>query len=81
MPEYVIEFDCWEHSEPYEIHLEPEAEVFIVKPHDEYRFVAICDTAFTWAVRFGSQSRGLQIYPESKGDYEVNVYLNNKLVW
>lgn len=78
---YTIEFDCWDNDHSVHIQLEPEAFEFSCKGHDKLRFVAQCDSDFLWAVRFDRQSIGVQLYPETRGKYDVQVFLNGELIF
>ena len=77
----IIEFFCYQDDMPLEIQLEPEAVLFIASPENSIKFIAInCQDDFTWSVRIEGEERGLQLFPSTLGDYEVEVYENDKLI-
>jgi hypothetical protein len=79
--EYIIEFISWENDPPINIQLEPEAFEFSCARNESLKFVAKCDSKFSWIMRLDGQNIGGQLYPETKGKYEVMVYLNDKLIF
>lgn len=79
----VIEFFCYENDMPLEIQLEPEAITFVASPGNDIKFIAInTNDDFKWSIRFESESknRGLQLFPDTLGDYDIEVYENNALI-
>jgi len=80
--EYIIEFDCWENCEPIEVQLEPDGMVFTASANEKLKFLARGYGDFRWIVRFsGDVLSGVQLFPVSKSDYNVNVYLNNEHIY
>ena len=76
-----IDFSVWEDHEPIEIQLEPECYVFKVTPGNSIKFVAVeCRSEFEWAVRVSNGGKSIQLYPESDGNYELEVYENDVLL-
>lgn len=66
---------------PLEIQLEPEAIIFVASPGNNIKFVAInTNDNFKWAIRAGSESRCLQLFPDTLGHYDIEVYENNALI-
>ncbi|WP_316812583.1 hypothetical protein [Pedobacter heparinus] len=77
----IIEFFCYQNDSPLEIQLEPEAVIFIASPENAIKFVAInCQDDFKWSIRIGSEDGGLQLFPQTLGDYDIEVYENNELI-
>jgi hypothetical protein len=76
-----IEFFCYQDDMPLEIQLEPEAIIFIASPGNAIKFVAInASDDFKWSIRIGGEDRGLQLFPDTRNDYDVEVYENNDLI-
>jgi len=73
-----VSFFCYENDKPVEIQLEPEALIFIANPECEIKFVATCDTQFDWTLRI--QGDGIQLFPNSKGDYSIEIFENDVLL-
>ena len=77
----VIEFFCYENDKPLEIQLEPEAMIFIVSPGNSLRFVAVnCQNDFRWSLRIEHANEGVQLFPDSRGRYEIEIYKNDELL-
>lgn len=77
----IIEFFCYQNDMPLEIQLEPEAVIFIASPKNAIKFVAInCQDDFKWSIRIGSENRGIQLFPDTLGHYDIEVYENNELI-
>jgi hypothetical protein len=77
----IIEFFCYQHDIPLEIQLEPEAVIFIASPGNAIKFVAInVNDDFKWSIRIGSEDRCLQLFPDTLGHYDIEVYENNDLI-
>ena len=78
---HIIEFFLWEDDDLLEIQLEPEAIIFRVEPGNSIKFIATnCTMEFLWAVRISGKDNGLQLYPESKGSYDIEIYENDTLL-
>lgn len=78
---HAIEFLLWENDHPLEIQLEPEAIIFRVEPGNSIKFIAVnCAIEFSWAVRVFSNGNGFQLFPDSKGDYDIEIYENGTLL-
>jgi hypothetical protein len=76
-----IEFFAWKDDDPLEIQLEPECLVFKVLPDNALKFVAVnCDAEFLWTLRINHKNSGIQLFPESKGDYDIMIYENDSLL-
>ncbi len=76
-----ITFTCWEKDKPIEIHLEPEALLFVVQPGNEITFKGIkIDGNFSWALRIDHKDRSVQLFPDSLGPYEIAIYENGVLL-
>jgi len=81
MNKSVIEFTCFEKDDPIEIQLEPEAIIFIAKNGKDLKFIGTSDIDdFHWAVRIDHKEKGIQLFPESLGNYSIEVYENDKLI-
>lgn len=76
----IIEFSLWKDDLPLEIKLEPECIIFKVEPGNTLKFVAVTDDYFDWSLRIERKLCGIQLYPEGKGDYEIDVYENGELL-
>ena len=77
----VIEFTVWEKDEALEIQLEPECYLFKIEPDNSIKFVAVqCQSEFEWSVRVDHRNKGIQLFPESKGSYEIEIYENGILL-
>jgi len=77
----VIEFLLYENDEPLEIQLEPEAIIFKVMAGNSIRFVAKnCDPDFAWALRIEHKICGVQLFPDSRGNYDIEIYENDALL-
>lgn len=78
---HIIEFFLWKDDHPLEIQLEPEAIIFKVEPGNKIKFTAVSYKGeFSWAVRISGKENGLQLFPESKGDYDIEIYENGALL-
>ncbi|NHA05044.1 hypothetical protein G7092_14640 [Mucilaginibacter sp. HC2] len=78
---HIIEFFLWEDDDLLEIQLEPEAIIFMVEPGNSIKFIAInCVMEFSWVVRISGKENGLQLFPESKGDHDIEIYENGALL-
>lgn len=78
---HVIEFILWKDDLPLEIQLEPECILFKVEPDNTLKFVALADdNDFKWSLRIDGKSGGIQLFPEGKGNSNINVYENNELL-
>jgi hypothetical protein len=76
-----IEFSCWQNDEPIKIQLEPEAFVFIVSQGNNLKFVGTSPANdFKWALRIDYKYKGIQLYPESSGKYEITIFENDALL-
>jgi hypothetical protein len=76
-----IEFTVWEKDEALEIQLEPECYLFKIMPGDSIKFVAVqCLSEFEWSVRIDHREKSIQLFPESKGSYEIEIYENGVLL-
>ena len=76
-----IEFFLYEKDEPLEIQLEPECLIFKASPQNTIKFVAInCTAEFQWCLRINHKNNGIQLFPESKGDYDIEIYENDNLL-
>jgi len=76
-----IDFFCWEKDGPIEVQLEPEALTFTVFPGSNLRFVAICGNSdFRWSLRITPEDKGVQIFPDTTGSYEIEVYQNGEFI-
>ena len=77
-----IEFDVWK-TDTYtlEITLEPEANVFVIKPGERLAFAPSSPSEdFQWALRINHQKHAIQLYPESKEYFgEIEIYKNGVL--
>jgi hypothetical protein len=74
-----IEFSAWE-DKPFIVQLEPEALEFSVNPDTILTFIAIThDPEFIWSMRYSDSY--VQLYPELKGKYEIQVFENGKLIY
>ncbi|MGE9311642.1 hypothetical protein ACLOAU_08350 [Niabella sp. CJ426] len=81
MTKSIIEFTCFENDDPLEIQLEPEAIVFIVKNGKSLKFIGTSDiNDFHWAVRVDHKAKGVQLFPESLGNYSIEIFENNELL-
>ena len=81
MTNHTIEFDLRKDDLPLEIQLEPECLRFKVTPDNALKFVAVCDNDnFLWAVRGNPKDGAIQLFPEGKGNYEINIYENGILL-
>ncbi|MBO9675114.1 MAG: hypothetical protein J7577_16825 [Sphingobacteriaceae bacterium] len=78
----MIEFFCYQNDMPLEIQLEPEALIFVASPGNTIKFIAInTNDDFKWSIRIGSEDgRTLQLFPETLGHYDIEVYENNDLI-
>lgn len=73
-----IEFFCYENDKPLEIQLEPEAIIFIASPGNSIAFHAVnCSDDFRWSVRVEHENVGVQLFPDSLHDYEIEIYEND----
>ena len=78
---HIIEFFLWENDDQLEIQLEPEAIIFRVEPGNSIKLIAVnCAMEFSWAVRISSNGNGLQLFPDSKGSYDIEIYENDTLL-
>jgi hypothetical protein len=76
-----IEFFCYERDKPLEIQLEPEAIIFIASPENALKFVATnAASDFRWSLRIIHEGEGVQLFPDSLGEYEIEIYENNQLL-
>jgi hypothetical protein len=76
-----IEFHLWENDDPLEIQLEPECLIFKVSPGNSIRFIAVnCDADFHWSLRVVQKESTIQLFPESKGNYDIEIYEDNILL-
>lgn len=81
MAKNIIEFICYENDEHIEVQLEPEAIIFIAKQGKDLKFVGISDIDnFHWAIRVDHKEKGIQLFPESLGNYSIEIFENNKLI-
>ena len=77
----VIEFTCWEKDDPLQIQLEPEAIIFIVSPGKDLKFVGTSHlNDFKWALRVDHKDKGVQLFPESLGNYSIEIFEKNESV-
>jgi len=77
----IIEFSCWENDEPVEVQLEPDAIIFIVSRGKVLKFVGTSSTSnFKWSLRVDHKNKGIQLFPESIGDYTIEIFENDSLV-
>ena len=78
----VIEFLLYENDEPLEIQLEPECFLFKATPKNSLRFVAKnCEPDFRWTLRIEHKIGAIQLFPDTKGNYDVEVYENDALTY
>jgi hypothetical protein len=76
-----VEFHLWDNDDPLEIQLEPECLIYKVSPGSAIKFVAInCDSDFHWSLRVVHKENGIQLFPESKGTYDLQIYENGILL-
>lgn len=74
-------FTLWKNDEPMDIQLEPEAIIFNMNPGNELTFIGYSKTnEFKWVIRVNHNSRGVQLFPECKGQYWIEVLENGKLL-
>jgi hypothetical protein len=75
----VIEFCSHQDDDPFEIVLKPVS--FKVLPGNSLRFVATnCETDFVWVLRFIQKAGAIQLFADSNGDYNIEVYENDMLL-
>ena len=77
----IIEFTCWETDEPLEVQLEPEAITFIIAKGSDLKFIGTSSADdFKWTLRIDHANKGVQLFPETKGYYDIKIFENDKLV-
>ncbi|MGF7074256.1 hypothetical protein [Mucilaginibacter sp. 3215] len=78
---HAIEFHLRKDDEPLNIQLEPECLIYKVSPGNEIKFIAVnCDADFHWSLRVANKERWVQLFPESKGNYDIEIYENGSLL-
>jgi hypothetical protein len=76
-----IEFFCYENDNPIEIQLEPEAIIYVASPGNSLRFVAVnCKGDFKWSIRIDHSHKGIQLFPDTLKQYDIEIYKNNELL-
>ncbi|NOT93482.1 hypothetical protein [Ferruginibacter sp.] len=71
----IIEFFCYEDDKPVEIQIEPDAIIFTASPNSNLKFFAVnCQDDFEWFIRIDHASKAVQLLPESKGSFQIEVY-------
>jgi hypothetical protein len=74
-----IEFFCYENDKPVKIQIEPDAITFTASPKSNLQFVAVdCQEDFKWSVRIDHAGEGVQLVPESKGSFQIEIYQNGQ---
>ena len=73
-----ILFTSWDKDDTLHIQLEPEAIIFKLMPGNEILFEGFGHD-FYWALRY-CKDGFIQLFPEGKQVYEINVYENSVLL-
>jgi hypothetical protein len=77
----VIEFILYKDDDPLEIHLEPEPIIFKVAPGNELKFIATnYISTFQWSLRIEHKDNAVQLFPDSTGKYDIEIYENGILL-
>ena len=77
----VVEFFCFPDDEPIEVQLEPEAIILIVSPGKNLKFVGTDRFKdFKWSLRINHKEKGIQLFPDSYGQYSIEIFENDELL-
>jgi hypothetical protein len=77
----VIEFILYNDDDPLEVQLEPEPIIFKVAPGNQLKFIATnCTSEFQWSLRIAYSDNAIQLFPDSMGKYDIEIYENGILL-
>jgi len=78
----VVEFYLRKDDDPIEIQLEPDGIIFEVLAEKSLRFVAKnYEPDFIWAIRVEHKAGAIQLCPEGTGNYVIEVYESDILIY